>query len=306
MKEIRNVLIYGYGLMGRDVAKTFARSEFRTAIKTSHPPAAADAPKDITFIQELPQQSPDLVIEFVPENTDIKRAVFAEVEARYPNEDVIIATGTSGLDLNELVQGLQQPQNLLGLHYFMPADKSLVVEVMAGPVTGRELVDSLAAVMEKTGKEPLRLYKPVVGYLLNRLQHAILHEAYYLIENGIATVADIDHAAKRLLAPRMCLNGLLQQKDISGLKVHADAQRTIVPALYHNRTPNPMLQAMVLQGHTGIDAGTGFYNWDGCDVAAVRTQASAGLQRLMETIDKQLEASSAPDTRPKPRDLRRA
>jgi 3-hydroxybutyryl-CoA dehydrogenase len=304
MKEICNVLIYGHGVMGKNVARTFARSGFRTAIKTRHPPTGADLPNDITFIQELPRQAPDLIIEFVPENVTAKLAVFAEIDAGYPNENVIIATGTSGLDVAELARGLRRPENFLALHYFMPADRSLVVEVMAGPMTSAELVDSLAEVMRKTGKEPIKLYKPVVGFLVNRLQHAILHEAYYLIENGISNVEEIDHAAKRLLGPRMCLNGLLQQKDISGLRVHADAQRTIVPELYHNRTPNPMLQAMVSHGHTGINSGTGFYNWENCDVEAVKTQASARLQELMEMIDKHLAATSAPNTRPKTGDPR--
>src|SRR5579864_6755792 len=135
MKEIRNVLIYGYGVMGRDVAKTFSKNGFRTSIKTRHPPNAADVPKDITFTQDLPQQVPDLVIEFVPENANAKRNVFAEIEAAYPNEGVIIATGTTGLDLVELAHDLRWPHNFLALHYFMPADQSLVVEVMAGPVT---------------------------------------------------------------------------------------------------------------------------------------------------------------------------
>src|SRR5260370_33731188 len=95
----------------------------------------------------------------------------------------------------------------------------------------------------------------MVGVGGNRLEDEILHEAYYPIEAGVATVEDIDHAARRMLAPRMCLNGLIQQKDISGLKIHADAQESIVPKLFHNATPNPMLQTMVALGRTGLSAG---------------------------------------------------
>ena len=88
-----------------------------------------------------------------------------------------------------------------------------------------------------------------------------------------------------MLAPRMCLNGLIQQKDISGLRIHADAQSSIVPQLFHNRVPNPMLQDMVSRGETGLAAGSGFYDWAGCDVEAVRRQASEQLGSLLQFLD---------------------
>ena len=165
-------------------------------------------------------------------------------------------------------------------------------------LTSRAEVDRVADALRRTGKEPVVLYKPIVGFLVNRLQHAILHEAYYLIEAGVASVEDIDHAAQRMLAPRMCLNGLIQQKDISGLKIHADAQESIVPKLFHNATPNPMLQTMVALGRTGLSAGKGFYDWNGCDVEAVRRQASSQLAKLLEFLRSGI-GPPAPGTRPK-------
>jgi 3-hydroxybutyryl-CoA dehydrogenase len=193
---------------------------------------------------------------------------------------------------------MKRRERFLGVHYFMPADVAPVVEVMAGLATSREDVDRVADALRRTGKEPVVLYKPIVGFLINRLQHAILHEAYYLIEAGVATAEDIDHAARRMLAPRMCLNGLIQQKDISGLKIHADAQESIVPKLFHNATPNPMLQTMVALGRTGLSAGKGFYDWSGCDAEAVRTQASSQLARLLEFLKSGIGAA-APRTQPK-------
>lgn len=302
-KAIQNVLIYGYGVMGQGVAKTFAEAGFNTTVKSSRAAGLKDLPRDVAAVATLPEDAPDLIIEFVPEDIAAKQAVYAEIEARYPEADFLLATGTSGLDLVKLAATLAKPERFIGLHYFMPADKSLVVEVMAGPGSPPDAVDAAVAAMRRTGKEPVVLYKPIVGFLVNRLQHAILHEAYYLIENGVASAADIDHAARRLLAPRMCLNGLIQQKDISGLKIHADAQASIVPELFHNGVPNPMLLAMVGRGETGLSAGKGFYNWDGCTVEAVRKQASAQLTRLMEFLDQELPKSAA-GTEPKPRDPR--
>src|SRR5467141_783076 len=279
---IKTVLIYGYGVMGRGVAKTFADAGFATLVKSSRAGKLEGLPAEASVVERLPKEAPDLVIEFVPEDVSVKQAVYAEVEAAYsgnaPDEAPLIATGTSGLDLVELARRMKRPERFLGIQYFMPADTAPVVEVMAGLATSRAEVDRVADALRRTGKEPVVLYKPIVGFLVNRLQHAILHEAYYLIEAGVASVEDIDHAARRLLAPRMCLNGLIQQKDISGLKPHADAQLSIVPALFHNHTPNPMLQAMVARGQTGLDAGRGFYNWTGTDPEQERGRVSRTLK----------------------------
>jgi 3-hydroxybutyryl-CoA dehydrogenase len=303
-KKIQSVLIYGYGVMGQGVARTFAKAGFDTIIRSSRAAELKDLPAGARAVTALPDTPPDLVLELVPEEVKTKQAVYLEVEAKYPGAGVIIATGTSGLDLVELAKPLKHPERFVGLHYFMPADQALVVEVMAGPATPRELVDLCADVLRRTGKEPVVLYKPIVGFLVNRLQHAILHEAYYLIENGVASAADIDHAARRMLAPRMCVNGLIAQKDLSGLVIHAGAQASIVPELFHNGVPNPMLQAMVKNGETGTAAGKGFYDWDGCDTAAVRKQASVQLAKLTEFLDSDA-MQPAPKTQPKPRDPRR-
>ena len=296
---IQTVLIYGYGVMGRGVAKTFADAGFSTIVKSSRAGKLTGLPANIVATERLPRKAPDLVIEFVPEDVRAKQAVYAEIESAYPQESPLIATGTSGLDLVVLARGMKRPERFLGVHYFMPADVTPVVEVMAGPAASREDTDRVADALRRTGKEPVVLYKPIVGFLINRLQHAILHEAYYLIEAGVASAEDIDNAARRMLAPRMCLNGLIQQKDISGLKIHADAQRSIVPKLFHNGAPNPMLQAMAARGESGLAAGKGFYDWSGCDVEAVRGQASSQLAKLLDFLDRGLGAP-AEGTQPKP------
>jgi 3-hydroxybutyryl-CoA dehydrogenase len=296
---IQTVLIYGYGVMGRGVAKTFADAGFTTIVKSSRAGTLPGLPANVTATERLPAKAPELVIEFVPEDVKVKQAVYAEIETAYPDAAPLIATGTSGLDLVELARTMKHRERFLGIHYFMPADVTPVVEVMAGLATPREAVDRVAEALRRTGKEPVLLYKPIVGFLINRLQHAILHEAYYLIEAGVASAEDIDHAARRMLAPRMCLNGLIQQKDISGLKIHADAQESIVPKLFHNAVPNPMLQTMVALGRTGLSAGKGFYDWAGCDAEAVRKQASSQLARLLDFLKSGIGAP-APRTQPKP------
>ncbi len=303
-KPIQTVLIYGYGVMGKGVSATFADAGFKTIVRSSRASEITDLPDGVTAVSDFPAEAPDLVIEFVPEDVGIKQKVFSEIEAAYPNDEVIIATGTSGMSLDELGAKLKRPHLFTGIHYFMPADTTAVAEVMAGPGAPVEVVDAVADAVKRTGKEIVTLYKPIVGFLINRLQHIILHEAYYLVEEGVATPADIDMAARKMLAPRMCLNGLIEQKDTSGLEIHALAQMSIVPELHPTDTPNPLIQDMVARGEVGLSAGKGFYDWDGCDVDMVRKQSSDRLRKLSKFLDEEV-SDYAPGTKPKSRELKR-
>ena len=284
--SIQTVLIYGYGVMGRGVAKTFAEAGFTTLVKSRRAGALADLPAGVTAVERLPQTPPDLVIEFVPEDPKVKQAVYAELEAAYP-DGPLIASGTSGLDLVELSRRMKRRERFLGIHYFMPADVAPVVEVMAGLATSREDVDRVADALRRTGKEPVVLYKPIVGFLVNRLQHAILHEAYYLIDEGVATAEEIDRCAREMLAPRMCITGLIEQKDISGLDTHALAQRALVPALHHGDQPRRVLQDLYAAGHLGIKSGKGFYDWSGKDPNQVKAEAARKLAELLAYLKQQ-------------------
>lgn len=303
-KPIQTVLIYGYGVMGKGVSATFADAGFETIVRSSRAGEIDDLPAGVTAVSDFPATAPDLVIEFVPEDVAIKQKVFAEIEAAYPDDEVIIATGTSGMSLDELGANLKRPHLFTGIHYFMPADTTAVAEVMAGPGAPKEVVDAVAEAVKRTGKEIVTLYKPIVGFLINRLQHIILHEAYYLVEEGVATPADIDMAARKMLAPRMCLNGLIEQKDTSGLEIHALAQMSIVPELHSTDTPNPLIQDMVARGEVGLSAGKGFYDWEGCDVNLVRKQSSDRLRKLSKFLDEEV-SEYTPGTKPKSRELKR-
>jgi 3-hydroxybutyryl-CoA dehydrogenase len=298
-QPIERVLVIGYGVMGRGIAQTFGAGGFDTVVWSRRASSLTDLPDRVRAVERPPAQAPDLVIETVIEDIDTKQAIFAELEALYP-PDVIIGTNTSGLPLDRLGASLRHPERFVGTHYFMPAEVFPMVEVMAGPATPRAVVDRVAAAMQRTGKEAVRLYKPIVGYLINRLQHCILHEAYHLIETGVASPAAIDQVARLMLGPRLCINGLVEQKDIGGLAIHANAQRSIVPALDHTGIPNRYLQALLARGETGVDAGLGFYDWRDCDIQAVRRQTVTRLNALLAFLNDGLDPI-APQTTPKAR-----
>ena len=114
------------------------------------------------------------------------------------------------------------------------------------------------------------------------------------------TLPKVDLVAKWMLGPRMCVTGLIEQKDISGLTIHAKAQQAIVPNLAHDHTPNPWVQQMIGGGDLGLKTGRGFYDWANCDAKAVGSQAAQRVEAVL-TFLKQMQTNTAPATTPKPR-----
>jgi len=303
LKPVQSLLVWGYGVMGRGVSGTFAAAGFPTCVLSSRAAALAGSQPGIEFVERLPETPPDLVLEFVPEELEAKRAVFRSIEEKYGDAEFLLATGTSGLDLNVLATGLRRPERLIAIHYYMPAESIPIVEVAAGPETPRSAVDRAAAALERTGKLPLKIYQPVVGFIVNRLQHALLHEAYWMISSGMASAQDIDFAVARMLGPRMCASGLILQKDLSGLRVNRDAQRAIVPHLFHNNHPSLLPGLLFERGESGLAAGKGFYDWSGLDAAEVRKVAARELEKLIAFLNEETFRHTA-QVQPKPRALK--
>jgi 3-hydroxybutyryl-CoA dehydrogenase len=275
----RSLLVVGGGVMGQGMARLFAKADMQVVVVEKRDTDFAHP--GVTVVREPPPAfAPDLVIEAVFEDRDAKLAVYAEIERVYGGRPVL-ATNTSGLPLNELAAGLQYPHRFLAMHFFMPADVFPMIEVARGERTEDAAVDVATAAVRQAGREPILLERAVNGYLINRLQHSILHEAYHLLADGIATPEMIDKVAKLLLGPRMCITGLLEQKDIAGLEMHAQAQRSIVPSLSHTGVPSPLLQDMVARGDVGIRSGKGFYDWSGRETSNLQRRANERLQRLL-------------------------
>ena len=283
--------------MGKGIVRSFHNSNFTVQVFSRRAGELTDLPPGITATATLPATPPDLILETIAEEMAPKQALYQQIEAAYGGR-TIIGTNTSGLPLADLANRLRFPGQFLGMHYMMPADLFPMVEIISLKSTDATVSAAAAQAIVDCGKEPIHVAKPVVGFLINRLQHAILHEAYHLIAEGAATPADVDAVAKRLLGPRMCVTGLIEQKDISGLVIHSQAQRSIIPALAHDHTPNPLLQALAARGEIGVKAGKGWYDWSGIDAQAATASAAGRLKHLLDFLETQMPAPILP----KPRD----
>jgi len=125
-----------------------------------------------------------------------------------------------------------------------------------------------------------------------RVAHECIIDTRPLNERAGVTVDDI---AKRLLGPRMCISGLIEQKDISGLDTHALAQQSIVPHLCHDPQPSAVLQQLYAAGHVGLKSGKGFYDWGDSDPLKVKADAARKVERIMSLL---AEMNAADKNRP--------
>jgi 3-hydroxybutyryl-CoA dehydrogenase len=277
--------VVGAGSIGTGIARSFASSGFAVTVLSRDPKRLEGVlPAGIGATSELPPRAPDLIIESIPENASLKLELYEAIERRYRGVP-ILASNTSSLPLEDLAAGLEHPERFLGIHYLYPADTTEFVEVTRTSRTSTDAVAAVSEALQRCGKTPIVLNRPVVGALVNRLQHALLREAYYLIGEGITTPEQIDDVARRLLAPRMCVAGVLEQKDISGLDTHALAQRTIVPHLYNKPEPTPYLQNLYEQGKLGLKTGSGFYDWAGIDAAKLRALHNDKVARILACME---------------------
>ena len=282
-REIRRVLIAGYGVMGQGIVRSFVRGGHETTVLSRDPSRLKDLPPGVQAVRDLPEAAPDLVLETIPEQIDLKHKLYARIEDAYGAEPVI-ASNTSSLPLQTMADGLRHPERFIGIHYFQPADAYPMVEVIRTAQTGDDTLARVEAALGRNGQSALVLNKPVEGFLVNRLQHAILNEAYWMIEEGIVTSEDVDNFAKWMFGPRLCVTGLLEQKDISGLGTNAIVQQQLVPTLHLSGKVSRTILDKIERGDLGVKTGRGFYDWRDRDVPEHKRQTEGKLAALMRWL----------------------
>src|SRR3982751_6310816 len=192
----------------------------------------------------------DVVIEAIFENVDAKRALFADVERR-ARADAILATNTSSIPLEDIASAMQAPARLVGLHFFNPVAKMMLVEIVVGAATDPALVPRCAAFVRQIDKLPLPV-KSAPGFLVNRLLAPYLMTAMRCVDEGIAPET-IDEAALAFGMPM----GPIELADSVGL----DICMAVGKMLAVEAKPPQRLADLVAAGHLGKKSGRGFYDW---------------------------------------------
>ncbi|MGY5125666.1 3-hydroxyacyl-CoA dehydrogenase family protein [Streptomyces nigrescens] len=200
----------------------------------------------------------DLVIEVVPEDYELKRQVFAELDA-VVRPDTILATGTNALSVTRLAADSQRPERVLGVHFFNPAPAMKLVEVVSSVLTAPTAVAAVTELARDLGKDPIAVGdRP--GFVADGLLFGYLNQAAAMYESKYATREDIDAAMKLGCGLPM---GPLALLDLIGV----DTARTVLEAMYTEsqdrlHAPAPILGQLAEAGLTGRKAGRGFYTYD--------------------------------------------
>lgn len=272
--------VVGFGLMGCDIAAVFLAGGWRvTAVepdRASWParldrvgaslgqlgaaPRRLDALDLVASLADVGFGDADVVVEAVPERLDLKRAVFAELDRLVP-PGVPVASNASGFRITDISEGCETRARMANLHFFLPAHLVPGVEVVQGEHTEPAVCDRLAEIVAGLGRQAIRVGRDVPGFLANRIQHALMREAFHAIDSGLASAEDVDRAVRFCFGFRYVAAGPIMQKELAGLETQLAAAATIYPSLHNGAEPSPTLARLVAEGRLGPKTGRGFWEW---------------------------------------------
>jgi 3-hydroxybutyryl-CoA dehydrogenase len=201
-----------------------------------------------------------LVLECVTENIEIKKQVLSKIEAEI-SDSAILSTNTSAIPITVLKDFVKKPNRFLGMHWAEPAFSTKFMEIVCSPDTDIEIAEYLYSQTCIWGKEPTLVRKDIRGFITNRIMYAMYREAMFLVENGYATIQDVDRSCKNDGGHWMPFCGLFRYMDITGLQAYYHVMQDLLPTL-NNDTKTPDLIANIAKnGGNGISNGKGFYNY---------------------------------------------
>ena len=308
-QEQSHVVIIGGGIMGGDIASVYAaggwkvhvvspsqktRDALAGRVKAGLQKLGADAAygQNVTAhakFEEIDWSKVDNVVEAVTEDLALKQSLFAEVEA-LARPDVPLMSNTSNFPIGEIGKNLKHRERVLGLHFFMPAHLVPLVEVVSSDATDPKIAQKMVELMKTLGKAPIWVKKDVPGFVGNRIQHAMMREALYLIDEGICDAEAVDIAVRYGFGFRFIACGPIMQKELSGWDTNYLVGAALYPHLYSNDAPPKMLKEMVERKHLGMKTKRGFWEWTDEKMAKEKARIEKALQAGMAILKEDKEA----------------
>lgn len=197
----------------------------------------------------------DYIVESVPEVFELKRKIFAQLDACEPR--IIIASNTSRYTVASMTEGCATAQRMIGVHYFNPAHIIPLVEIHYGPLTDEGVIAATKALMIRTGKSPVIVKKDVFGLIGIRIQLAMAREIESLLAQDVASPEDIDTVARAACGLHHACIGNLESYDMAGLEATAAVERRIFKELSNGAEPASIPTKRVDHGEPGSNQGRG-------------------------------------------------
>jgi 3-hydroxybutyryl-CoA dehydrogenase len=225
----------------------------------------------------------ELVFEGVPETMDAKRDAFDALN-RLCRDDAVLTSTTSSILVTQIAGLVRRPERFLNMHWLNPAYVIPVVELSTHPGTDAGVLARTRQTMESIGKLPV-VCGPAPGYIVPRLQALIMNEAARMVEEGVATAEEIDKATRYGMGLRFAALGVVEFIDFGGCDILHHASREMAGSIDAARYAAPAIVGdMMRDGRLGLKTGSGFYDYEGRDVAAYRRDVLARTLGMLKHV----------------------
>lgn len=309
---IREIGIIGAGTMGHGIAESFAMYGYDVNLYDIHS-IALDKAKSLMeqelemmveegmlTLAELPAiigrihlstdlkqtvEDRDYVIECAPENMELKKRLFKQLDELCPAK-TILASNTSSLPLGEMMEliGEDRKKRMMVNHMFNPAHLIPLVELSFFGNMPEEIYAEVEDLYLSINKQPVRIVKDVPGLVANRIMQGVAREVFSLIEQGVADAADIDRALKFGPAFRYATTGQLEVSDFGGLDIWCTVGDNLLKVMDNSQSANKLLRQKVSEGKLGVKSGEGFYRYNDDTVSDIK-------KNFMKKLIRQLKVS---------------
>ncbi len=297
-EDIQRVSVLGLGTMGHGIAQCFAAGGCQVRCYDELPAARSSLIQRIRANLEqmveaglYPEESvPEIesrvqlcesegealegtqfVTEAVVEDLGVKQDLFSRIED-FVSSDCILASNTSSFPMTQISERMRLPQRAVVTHWFNPPHIVPLVEVVPGENTDQEIAQTVVELAERIRKLPILLNRELPGFLVNRIQVAILREVCDLLDQGVASVEDIDRAIRGSVGLRFAAMGPLEVADFAGHDVGASVFQNLAPHICSNAELPSSIRTLVEAGHLGAKSGKGFYDHPPDSVEARRRE----------------------------------
>jgi enoyl-CoA hydratase/3-hydroxyacyl-CoA dehydrogenase len=284
LPKINNIAVLGSGIMGHGIAQISATSGYKVILRDIEERFLDNAMNKIRWsLDKLVEKNKinkqesdkiygrikpivdlkdalvdvDLLIEAVPEDLNLKKKVYSEVD-QFAQESTIYSSNTSTLPISEISQLTSRPDRFIGLHFFNPPQLMKLVEVIPGARTDKSIVDLGTNFVKSLGKDPILCNKDVPGFIVNRIFIPLVHEAAYCLETDSKSMTQIDSSVKfKMFLPM----GIFELADYTGLDVIHKATVEMYSRDKKVVNPHPKIEQLFSLGKYGKKSGEGFYSY---------------------------------------------
>lgn len=202
----------------------------------------------------------DVVIEAITENITIKKELFQNLE-NVLSPQAIIGSNTSAIPVSLLQEGMTHPERLFGIHWAEPAHVTRFMEIICGKQTDLQHAQRIYTLAESWGKEPSLIKKDIRGFITNRIMYAMMREAFFLVENGYASMEDVDRSVRNDLGYWITFAGPFRFMDLTGIPAYLTVMEDLFPDLDKSDTAPKLIQNLVTAGGKGVSNAHGFYEY---------------------------------------------